>query len=81
MTLELGASLRVRALVYVAGERIPFFWPMRGFIHHNPLHGFEHMPFEQAVEAGAGTIMSPWAHCTVPLPVLRRDTNTFSISR
>lgn len=53
MTLELGASLRVRALVYVAGERIPFFWPMRGFIHHNPLHGFEHMPFEQAVEAGA----------------------------
>lgn len=53
MTLELGDSLRVRALVYVAGERIPFFWPMRGFIHHNPLHGFEPLPFEDAVAEGA----------------------------
>ncbi|MGD8573279.1 MAG: DUF2309 domain-containing protein, partial [Gammaproteobacteria bacterium] len=31
----------------------PYFWPMRAFIHHNPLHGLEHMPFQHAVEKGA----------------------------
>ena len=49
----MGEKLNIRAMVYVAAEPIPYFWPMRSFIHHNPLHGLEDMPFETAVEQGS----------------------------
>ena len=52
MSPALGRRLRIRAMVHVAGEPIPFFWPMRTFIHHNPLYGLEHLPFPQAVQEG-----------------------------
>ncbi len=39
-------------MIYVASEAIPFFYPMRTFIHHNPLHNLEDLPFEQAVQEG-----------------------------
>ena len=52
MKLALGRRLKIRTLVYLAGEPIPYFWPMRTFIHHNPLYGLEHLPFEQAVAMG-----------------------------
>ena len=52
MTLTLGRKLKIRAMVHVAGEPIPNFWPMRTFIHHNPLFGLEKLPFEQAVAEG-----------------------------
>lgn len=51
--LTLGERLKVRSMVYVASEPIPRFWPMRTFIHHNPLFGLEHLPFDQAVEQGS----------------------------
>lgn len=48
-TPTLGQRLKIRSMVTMAGEVLPFFWPMRNFIHHNPLHGLEDLPFEQAV--------------------------------
>jgi len=53
MSISLGTSLKIRSMIHMAAEPIPFFWPMRTFIHHNPLHGFEHMPFAKAVHEGA----------------------------
>ncbi len=52
MSPSIGEKLSIRAMIYVAGEQVPFFWPMRSFIHHNPLHGLEHLPFADAVEKG-----------------------------
>jgi uncharacterized protein YbcC (UPF0753/DUF2309 family) len=49
---RLGRDLKIRSMVTVAGEPIPFLWPIRSFIHHNPLHGLEHLPFEAAVTQG-----------------------------
>ena len=53
MSVALGQQLKIRSMIYVAAEPVPYFWPMRAFIHHNPLHGLEHMPFDRAVEMGA----------------------------
>jgi uncharacterized protein YbcC (UPF0753/DUF2309 family) len=53
VSIRLGLRLKIRAMIHVAAEPIPFFWPMRTFIHHNPLHGLEHLPFEQAAHQGA----------------------------
>jgi hypothetical protein len=53
MTPELGRQLRIRAMAYVAGEVVPFFWPMRTFVKRNPLNGFEDMPFEAGLQKGA----------------------------
>ncbi len=53
MSLTLGERLTVRSMVYVASEPIPRFWPMRTFIHHNPLYGLEDRPFAEAVVQGA----------------------------
>lgn len=40
----------LRALVSKASEVIAHYWPMRGFVHHNPLHNLEHLQFEEAVK-------------------------------
>lgn len=44
--------MRMRALVRVAGQALPSYWPMRTFVHHNPLHGLEGLPFDEAVRQG-----------------------------
>jgi len=53
MSIALGLRLKIRSIIHVAAEPIPYFWPMRTFIHHNPLHGLEHMSFEDALKLGA----------------------------
>ena len=39
----------LREHIIEASEPIAQFWPMKTFIHHNPIHGLEHLPFEQAI--------------------------------
>ncbi len=54
MSLSLGMKTQIRSMVFVAGEPIPNFWPMRAFIHHNPLHGLEQLSFERRSRKGNG---------------------------
>jgi len=61
--LNLGKILRVHATAYVAAEPVPLFWPMRTFIHNNPLHGLENLPFTEAVQTARGLF-----HARVYLP-------------
>lgn len=45
--------MELRSYVQLAGEVIAHYWPMRTFIHHNPLHGLEGLHFDEAVKRGA----------------------------
>ncbi|MBM3274112.1 MAG: DUF2309 family protein, partial [Candidatus Sericytochromatia bacterium] len=53
MTTTLDSRrMELRGVVRVAGEVIASYWPMRTFVHHNPLHGLEHLSFETAIQLG-----------------------------
>ena len=56
---EIGRSMDIetrrmelRGMVKLAGEVIAQYWPMRTFVHHNPLHSLEYLPFEETVRRG-----------------------------
>ena len=44
--------MELRGMVKLAGEVIAQYWPMRTFVHHNPLHSLEYLPFEETVRRG-----------------------------
>ncbi|NWF74492.1 MAG: DUF2309 family protein, partial [Nitrospirae bacterium] len=48
-SLNETAREELRALVSQAVEAIPPNWPLRTFAYRNPLIGFEHLPFDEAV--------------------------------
>ncbi|MEW6543355.1 MAG: DUF2309 domain-containing protein [Nitrospirota bacterium] len=44
--MELGGTIRL------ASEVIAQYWPMRTFVHHNPLHSLEYLRFDESVRRG-----------------------------
>ena len=44
--------MELRAMIRLASEVIAQYWPMRTFVHHNPLHSLEYLPFTETVGRG-----------------------------
>lgn len=44
--------MELRGTIQLASEVIAQYWPMRTFVHHNPLHSLEYLPFEETVRRG-----------------------------
>lgn len=42
----------LRELVLRASDVVAHYWPMRTFVHHNPLHSLEVLPFDEAIRRG-----------------------------
>lgn len=42
--------MQLRGLILLSSEIIAPYWPMRTFVHHNPLHGLEELHFEEAAQ-------------------------------
>jgi uncharacterized protein len=44
--------MELRGVIRLASEVIAQYWPMRTFVHTNPLHSLEYLPFEETVRRG-----------------------------
>jgi uncharacterized protein YbcC (UPF0753/DUF2309 family) len=44
--------MELRTLIRLSSEIIAYYWPMRTFVHHNPLHGLEDLSFDEGVRQG-----------------------------
>lgn len=57
--LDADARLRLLALVERAATVLPVLWPLETFIAINPLSGFEHLPFDEALRRGEELFGAP----------------------
>jgi uncharacterized protein YbcC (UPF0753/DUF2309 family) len=46
---------KVQGIVQEAADAVASCWPLRAFIYRNPLQGFEHLPFDEAILTGKDT--------------------------
>jgi uncharacterized protein YbcC (UPF0753/DUF2309 family) len=46
------SRMELRGMIRLASEVIAQYWPMRTFVHHNPLHSLEYLPFTDTVRRG-----------------------------
>jgi uncharacterized protein YbcC (UPF0753/DUF2309 family) len=44
--------MELRGMIRLSSEVIARYWPMRTFVHHNPLHSLEYLPFTETVRRG-----------------------------
>ncbi|MHB1286081.1 MAG: DUF2309 domain-containing protein [Leptospirales bacterium] len=44
--------MKLKGQIVLASEIIAPYWPMGTFVHHNPLHNLEYLPFSKAVSMG-----------------------------
>jgi len=50
----MNATSTLHHLIEEAAEPISQFWPMKGFVSHNPIQGLEHLPFDEAFRQAKG---------------------------
>ena len=53
MNLDTTEAATLDAAIKESWGRIAPFWPLKNLIAVNPLAGFEHLPFEEALHQGA----------------------------
>ncbi|MGH7260051.1 MAG: DUF2309 domain-containing protein, partial [Nitrospiraceae bacterium] len=44
--------MELRGMIRLSSEVIAQYWPMRTFVHHNPLHSLEYLRFDETVKRG-----------------------------
>lgn len=71
--LNLMSAEAIQGLVSHAAHYLPAQGPITAFVHHNTLHAFEHLPFEQAVEQASAIY-----HCE---PYLSKERYRAEIER
>ena len=50
----MNATSKLHNLIEEAAEPVSQFWPMKGYVSHNPLQGLEHLPFDEAFKQAKG---------------------------